>query len=41
MYLTHFKMKTHPFTEPAPAGMILQDQRIAEALARLKYTHLR
>ena len=37
MYLTHFKMKIHPFTEPAPAEMILQDQRIAEALARLKY----
>jgi general secretion pathway protein A len=30
-------MKTHPFTEPAPLEMILQDQRIAEALARLTY----
>jgi general secretion pathway protein A len=37
MYLNHFKMKTHPFTEPAPLDMILQDQRIAEALARLDY----
>jgi general secretion pathway protein A len=37
MYLHHFKMKTHPFTEPAPMDMILQDQRIAEALARLGY----
>ena len=37
MYLNHFKMKTHPFTEPAPVDMILQDPRIAEALARLKY----
>jgi general secretion pathway protein A len=37
MYLNHFKMKTHPFTEPAPMDMILQDQRISEALARLEY----
>ena len=37
MYLNHFKMKTHPFTEPAPTHMILQDPRIAEALARLDY----
>lgn len=37
MYLNHFKMKTHPFTEPAPIEMILEDQRIAEALARLRY----
>lgn len=37
MYLNHFKMKTHPFTEPAPVAMILQDQRLAEALARLDY----
>ncbi len=37
MYLNHFKMKTHPFTEPAPLDMILQDQRISEALARLDY----
>jgi len=37
MYLHHFKMKTHPFTEPAPMDMILQDQRIAEVLARLGY----
>ena len=37
MYLNHFKMKTHPFTEPAPIKMILQDQRISETLARLDY----
>ena len=37
MYLNHFKMKTHPFTEPASMDMILQDQRISEALARLEY----
>jgi len=37
MYLNHFKMKTHPFTEPAPMGMILEDPRLSEALARLNY----
>jgi len=37
MYLNHFKMKEHPFTEPAPLERILKDKRIIEGLSRLKY----
>ena len=37
MFTTHFKMKAHPFQEHTPTDHILQDARMREGLARMKY----
>jgi len=37
MFLDHFKMTAHPFSETTPVDRILRDERIAEGLARLEY----
>lgn len=37
MFLNHFTLSAHPFTENPPLKWILRDPRIEEALARLKF----
>jgi general secretion pathway protein A len=37
MFTTHFKMTTHPFTEGTAPERLLQDERMSQGLARLKY----
>ena len=37
MFTAHFQMKGQPFTERTPVERILQDERIKQGLARLKY----
>lgn len=37
MFTTHFKMTAQPFTERLPTDRMLEDERIAQGLARLNY----
>ena len=37
MFTAHFQMMRQPFTERTPVDQILQDERIKQGLARLKY----
>jgi len=37
MYTHHFKMAAQPFTERVPVDRILEDERVAQGLARLEY----
>lgn len=37
MFLDHFGLKTHPFTEKPPIEWIMRDPRMEQALARLKF----
>lgn len=37
MFLEHFKMTTHPFTERPAPEQLLRDERMAQGLARLDY----
>lgn len=37
MFLDHFKMTAHPFSETTTVERILRDERISEGLARLEY----
>lgn len=37
MFLTHFNMDTHPFTENPPLEWLLTDSRFEQALARMKF----
>jgi general secretion pathway protein A len=37
MFLTHFNMNTHPFTENPPIDWLLTDSRFEQALARMKF----
>jgi general secretion pathway protein A len=37
MFLSHFGLNAHPFTENPPTEWILRDPRIEQALARLKF----
>lgn len=37
MFTTHFKMTAQPFTERVPTDRMLEDERMAQGLARLKY----
>ncbi len=37
MFINHFKMSAHPFTENPPLDWLLQDDRFDQALARLKF----
>jgi general secretion pathway protein A len=37
MFLDHFKMTAHPFSEQPPVDFLLKDERVAQGLARLDY----
>ena len=37
MFLDHFGLKAHPFTEKPPIEWIMRDPRMDQALARLKF----
>ena len=37
MFLNHFGLNAHPFSEKPPIGWLLRDPRITEGLARLKF----
>lgn len=37
MFLTHFNMTTHPFSENPPADWLLTDSRFEQALARMNF----
>jgi general secretion pathway protein A len=37
MFLDHFSLNAHPFTEKPPIEWLLRDERIDQALARLKF----
>jgi len=37
MFLNHFSMTDHPFSERTPVDWLLEDDRMKEGLARLKY----
>ena len=37
MFLNHFALKSHPFTEKPPIGWLLRDEHTDQALARLKF----
>lgn len=37
MFLPHFNMTQHPFTEHPPIEWLLTDERFSEGLARLDY----
>jgi general secretion pathway protein A len=37
MFLTHFKMSDHPFSEKPPIDWLLADNRFDQAMARLKF----
>lgn len=37
MFLNHFNMNNHPFTEKPPVKWILNDEQFAQAIARLKF----
>ena len=37
MFLNHFALTTHPFAEKPPIEWLLRDERIDQALARLKF----
>jgi len=37
MFLNHFALTDHPFAEKPPIQWLLRDERIDQALARLKF----
>ena len=37
MFLNHFNLNSHPFTEKPPIGWLLRDEHTDQALARLKF----
>jgi general secretion pathway protein A len=37
MFLNHFALKSHPFTEKPPIGWLLRDEHTDQALARLEF----